>query len=61
MDRFLEVEVDFTGVESVGQGFVDELFRLWPRRHPGTKLIPTNMNEAVEFMVTRGLHAEDGS
>lgn len=55
MDQFTDVEVDFTGVDSVGQGFVDELFRVWPQAHPQTTLTPTNMNEAVEFMVTRGL------
>ena len=55
MEEFRDVEVDFTGVESVGQGFVDELFRVWPQAHPETTLTPTNMNEAVAFMVTRGL------
>jgi hypothetical protein len=55
MDKFTGVEFDFTGVEVVGQGFVDELFRVWPNAHPETVLTPTNMNAAVEFMVTRGL------
>jgi hypothetical protein len=55
LDQFTDVEVDFAGVESVGQGFVDELFRVWPQSHPATTINPTNMNEAVEFMVTRGL------
>ena len=52
---FDTVEVDFTGVTDVGQGFVDELLRVWPATHPGKTVIPTNMNEAVEFMVQRGL------
>jgi hypothetical protein len=47
------VEVDFTGVTDVGQGFVDELLRVWPTTHPGKAVIPINMNSAVEFMVTR--------
>lgn len=55
LDRFDEVDVDFIGVESVGQGFVDEMLRVWPREHPGTKLIPIGMNSAVRFMVERGL------
>ena len=49
------VEVDFAGVSDVGQGFVDELVRVWPRSHPGKSVVPVNMNPAVEFMVTRGL------
>lgn len=49
------VEVDFTGVSDVGQGFVDELLRVWPQDHPGKTVIPVNMNPAVEFMIQRGL------
>ncbi len=52
---FEVVEVDFAGVTDVGQGFVDELFRVWPAAHPGKTVIPANMNAAVEFMVRRGL------
>ncbi len=55
LERFREVELDFTGVEDVGQGFVDEVFRVWPRDHPETVLTPTGMNGPVEFMVRRGL------
>ncbi|HUD40128.1 MAG TPA: DUF4325 domain-containing protein [Streptosporangiaceae bacterium] len=56
---FDTVEVDFTGVNDVGQGFVDELLRVWPNIHPGKTVIPTNMNEAVEFMIKRGLSRID--
>ena len=55
MDRFRAVEVDFTDVTDVGQGFVDELVRVWPSQHPDTAITPTHMNPAVEFMVRRGL------
>ncbi len=55
LDRFREVVVDFDRVESVGQGFVDELFRVWAKLHPEVRLVPTNMNPSVEFMVRRGL------
>lgn len=56
---FETVEVDFTGVSDVGQGFVDELLRVWPQSHPGKAVIPTNMNPAIEFMVERGLTRVD--
>jgi excisionase family DNA binding protein len=55
LERFREIELDFRGVESVGQGFVDEVFRVWTRSHPGTELVPSHMNDAVRFMVERGL------
>lgn len=62
LERFREVEVDFEGVREVGQGFVDELFRVWPSQHPDTRIIPTHMNRAVEAMVRRGLrHPAQGS
>jgi anti-sigma regulatory factor (Ser/Thr protein kinase) len=52
---FDTVDVDFTGVTDVGQGFVDELLRVWPNAHPDKVVNPINMNPAVEFMVRRGL------
>ena len=52
---FETVDVDFTGVTDVGQGFVDELLRVWPDANPGKTVNPINMNEAVAFMVRRGL------
>lgn len=55
LDNFTEIDIDFTGVVDVGQGFVDELLRVWPQHHAGKRIHPINMNEAVEFMVRRGL------
>ena len=55
LDQFRVVTLDFRGVEDVGQGFVDELFRVWSREHPNTRFVPINMNEGVRFMVERGL------
>jgi uncharacterized protein DUF4325 len=53
LDEFTEIDLDFAGVEDVGQGFVDELLRVWPQENPGKTINPLNMNEAVEFMVRR--------
>ena len=55
LDSFDEVEIDFRGVEAVGQGFVDELMRVWPSLHPDKRVIPINMVPAVEFMVKRAV------
>lgn len=55
LEQFREVDMDFAGVETVGQGFVDEVFRVWARRHSEVQLRPINMNDAVTFMVERGL------
>jgi anti-sigma regulatory factor (Ser/Thr protein kinase) len=53
LEKFREVVVDFAGVEVVGQGFADEVFRVWHRAHPEVRLVPVNMNDAVAFMVER--------
>jgi anti-sigma regulatory factor (Ser/Thr protein kinase)/biotin operon repressor len=53
LERFREVVLDFRGVEGVGQGFADEVFRVWAAAHPDVSLVPVNMNEAVEFMLER--------
>jgi len=55
LEAYAQVELDFTDVQEIGQGFVDELFRVWTTGHPGTRLTPTNMNREVTFMVERGL------
>ena len=60
LERFKEVRLDFAGVNEVGQGFVDELLRIWAREHPDTALVPVNMSPAVEKIVRRGL-AREGS
>ncbi len=53
LENFKEAELDFTGVETVGQAFADEIFRVWHNRHQGVRLFATNANENVAFMVRR--------
>ena len=59
LDRFRHVTLDFKGVEAVGQGFVDEVFRVWGGRHSDTRLDPINMTSAVQFMVEHGRRAAE--
>jgi anti-sigma regulatory factor (Ser/Thr protein kinase) len=53
LERFRRVELDFSGVDELGQGFADELFRVWPSRHPEVRLEPTNMSAVVARVVDR--------
>jgi hypothetical protein len=53
LTKFKHVTLDFSGVEMVGQGFCDEVFRVFARAHPGVAVEPVGMNEAVAFMVAR--------
>ncbi len=56
-DRFLEVLLDFTDVPKIGQGFAHELFIVWPKNHPGTRLVPVGANEAVQKMISHVLNS----
>ena len=51
LDEFREVILDFANVELMGQGFADELFRVYAAAHPEVLLRPVNMRAQVERMV----------
>jgi len=53
LERFREVILDFQGVRDAGQGFADEVFRVWATAHPDTRLSAENMLPAVAFMIER--------
>ncbi|MEI8241383.1 MAG: DUF4325 domain-containing protein [Actinomycetota bacterium] len=55
LELFGQVELDFANVKAVGQGFVDELLRVWVSANPGTTFTYVNASEEVEFMIRRGL------
>jgi len=53
MERFAIVEVDFTGVDNIGQGFADEMFRVWQSFHKETIIKATYANEKVKKLISR--------
>lgn len=55
VDKFKTVIFDFSDVESIGQAFADEVFRVFSNRHPEMELIPLNANKAVAQMINRAL------
>lgn len=59
LDQFEEVDVDFQGINEIGQGFADELFRVWQSAHPLIRLRPINMNPTVRLMVKRATQRSD--
>ncbi|MFP3041598.1 DUF4325 domain-containing protein [Treponema primitia] len=50
-DRFLEVVLDFSGVAMIGQGFADEIFRVFANAHPTVHLTPIHCSENVRNMI----------
>lgn len=53
LDRFSTVLFNFKNVDQVGQGFADEMFRVYTRTHPDIALIPINANTQVMSMIKR--------
>ncbi len=51
LDEFKEVVLDFSRVELMGQGFADEIFRVFTREHPQVTVRPVNMIPEVERMI----------
>lgn len=57
LDAFREIVVDFQGVDGIGQGFADEVFRVFALQHPTIRLVPVGMVPAVQFFVERAERA----
>lgn len=53
LEKFKTVTLDFKGVNTVGQAFADEVFRVWKSDHPDVAIIVRNANENVDFMIKR--------
>jgi hypothetical protein len=51
LERFSEIELDMRDVVSVGQGFADEVFRVFANKHPGILIQSINSGDAVEAMI----------
>lgn len=57
-EKFKEVELDFDGVEEIGQGFAHEIFVVFQKKHTGIKIVPVNVNPEVEKMINHVKIAE---
>lgn len=55
LEKFRRVVLNFKGVRLVGQGFVDEVFRVYKNAHPKIKFEYINANSDVQFMIRRSL------
>lgn len=51
LDQFHEVILDFSGVKSIGQGFADEIFRVFATAHPGVALKRVNVAPGIEAVI----------
>ena len=51
LEEFKRIEIDFAGIDFLGQGFADEVFRVFQNKYPEIEIIPLNANEAVLGMI----------
>lgn len=61
LEKFKDVDLDFNRVEGIGQGFADQVFRVWQSVHPETRLHVINATPEVRFMIDRVSGAHDGN
>jgi len=54
LDKFKTIVLDFNGVKSVGQAFVDEVFRVFKNEHPNIKIHFVRANDDIEAIIKRG-------
>jgi len=51
LEKFTVILLDFEGVDFIGQGFADEIFRVWQRQHPQIKIAYENVSKDILFMI----------
>jgi biotin operon repressor/anti-sigma regulatory factor (Ser/Thr protein kinase) len=55
IEVFKTVIFDFKDVETIGQAFADEIFRVFQNSHPNMNVLQVNANEEVTKMIVRAL------
>ena len=55
LDRFREVELNFKHVSQLGQGFADEVFRVFAAKNPNTTLKTTNTSSTILAMISHAI------
>jgi hypothetical protein len=59
LEAYRKIILDFQAVREIGQGFADEIFRVFRRRHPEIEVTFENANEAVSSMILRVLRSPE--
>jgi uncharacterized protein (DUF1330 family) len=61
IDRFNTVMFDFEDVDSIGQGFADEIFRVFSRNHPNIAIFAIHTVPQVDKMIARARENRSGT
>ena len=51
MEKFKHLVLDFQNVTTIGQGFMDEIFRIWKQKNPKAVIEARNANENIKMMI----------
>jgi len=51
VEKFKTVLLDFEGVDTIGQAFADEVFRVFVRNNPDVILYPSHTTESIDRMI----------
>ncbi len=55
LDEFKRIVLDFNRVEFIGQGFADEIFRVYKNFHPDVEITSVNAVPEVDSMIQRAM------
>lgn len=55
VEKFKIIVLDFENIDNIGQGFADEVFRVFKNKNPDITIVSVNMNEEIEFMINRAM------
>lgn len=58
LENFTHITLNFKKVEAVGQGFVDQLFRVYQRERPNLVITYIHANTSVDYMIKRCLASQ---
>lgn len=53
LQNFQQITLDFADIDSIGQAFADEVFRVYARNHPDIEISAVNINPEIERMIRR--------
>ena len=51
LEEYKEIELNFKGVKQMGQGFADEIFRVFANRHPDIKIRTARINPSIAAVI----------
>ena len=47
VEKFKVIVLDFENINNIGQGFADEVFRVFKNKNPDITIVPINMDEEI--------------